>query len=334
MIRISTLLGLAIILTCLPLAVMAGDYHFGTSLVCSDCHVMHFSQSHGYTDSTGAGSYTALGSTAQAALLRNDVNSLCLTCHNGQSTAPDVLGANTLTYVRQGGALNADGDGAEANGHTLDLSATAPGGTWVTGSGGLQCAHCHEPHGVGNNYRNLRTNPGNATGVSVTYVTGTTNNTAQDVWQVSGPDSTIEKHYATSNINFNEPSTSASAYASFCKGCHTNFHGAKGGAELGGTGGVDWIRHPTADADIGAVGDATHSSYATFSGQTNNVQVMSASGTWPATDNTPSCMSCHKAHGNQNAFGLIFMSGDGTVTEEGDDGTTVKELCKQCHTQG
>jgi len=67
------------------------------------------------------------------------------------------------------------------------------------------------------------------------------------------------------------------------------------------------------------------------------VQVMSASGVWdpPAADNTPSCMSCHKSHGNQNAFGLIYMSGTGTVTEEGDvNGTQSKDLCKQCHVQG
>jgi hypothetical protein len=336
--RMSQLLVIAVLVACLPLAVIAGDYHTGTTLNCSDCHVMHFSQAHSYTDSTGAGSagtdWTSLGSTPQAGLLRNDVNSLCLTCHNGQSTAPDVLGANTLTYVRQAGALNQDGDGASANGHTLDQVATAPGGTWTTGAGGLQCAQCHEPHGVGSNYRNLRTNPGGATGVSVTYTTGTTNVTTTDVWQTSGPDSTIQKHYATSNIRFNEPTTTASAYANFCKGCHTNFHGTQGGSELGGTGGTDWIRHPTADANIGEVGDATHSAYATFSGHTNNVQVMSASGTWPATDNTPSCMSCHKAHGNQNAFGLIHMSGSGTITEEGDNGTTVKALCKQCHIQG
>jgi hypothetical protein len=48
---------------------------------------------------------------------------------------------------------------------------------------------------------------------------------------------------------------------------------------------------------------------------------------------TPSCFSCHKSHGNQNGFGLIFMAGTGTVTEEGDGGV-YKSLCKQCHVQG
>lgn len=45
-------------------------------------------------------------------------------------------------------------------------------------------------------------------------------------------------------------------------------------------------------------------------------------------------MSCHKAHGNRNPFGLIFMTGTGaTVTEDGDGGV-YKDLCRQCHTQG
>ena len=39
-------------------------------------------------------------------------------------------------------------------------------------------------------------------------------------------------------------------------------------------------------------------------------------GTGANTTVTLSCMSCHKAHGNKNAFGLIFMKGTGTRTEE------------------
>jgi len=39
----------------------------------------------------------------------------------------------------------------------------------------------------------------------------------------------------------------------------------------------------------------------------NRAQTLSASGRWPAPDNTVSCMSCHKAHGNRNPFGLLKM---------------------------
>ena len=55
-------------------------------------------------------------------------------------------------------------------------------------------------------------------------------------------------------------------------------------------------------------------------------------------------MTCHKAHGNQNPFGLVFLDRNATsVGEEGgfgadDTDTSVKtgyrNLCGQCHSQG
>ena len=287
-------------------------------------------------------SFTPLGpSGPYEYLLRNDINDLCLTCHDGQSFAPDVLFTNANAYVRQAGALNRAGFGLPETGHTLDSTDPAPGSNpvWSEPTVGLHCTNCHQPHGYnpgGSAYRNLAHSPGNGfpfPGVFVSYATGT-NVLTEDVYQVAaGPMAT---HYAYSNIFFNEPDPTKSDYAQFCKGCHTDFHGDKGGAELGGAAGDAWLRHPTNDADIGVLGGG-HSSLGVFTGHTNRVQVMSASGVWdpPAADNTPSCMSCHKSHGNQNAFGLIFMSGTGTVTEEGDiNGTQTKDLCKQCHVQG
>ena len=49
---------------------------------------------------------------------------------------------------------------------------------------------------------------------------------------------------------------------------------------------------------------------------------------------TPSCMSCHKGHGNANPFGLIFMTGSGANVTENGDGGVYKDLCRQCHVQG
>ena len=62
---------------------------------------------------------------------------------------------------------------------------------------------------------------------------------------------------------------------------------------------------------------------------------MDPTGAWnhSSTGVTPSCFSCHKGHGDKNAFGLIFMAGTGTVTEEGDGGQ-YRDLCRQCHTEG
>ena len=336
--KTASLLSVAVLMVCVPMA-MAGDFHSGASLICSDCHVMHYSQSHGYNPD-GSGIVPTLGTDGPYHfLLRNDINDLCLTCHDGQGWAPDVLGPNTGAHVRQAGTLNRPGTGLAPTGHTLDGTDVAPGSnpSW-SNADGLNCVDCHHQHGYnpnGNAYRNLKYDPGNGfpfPGVMVSYATGVNDLTA-DVYQVAaGP---LPTHYSYDNIFFNEPDPTASSYAQFCKGCHTDFHGPKGGPEIGGATGVEFVRHPANDADIGAAGGG-HSSLGVFTGNTNRVQTMSATGVWdpPAADNTPSCMACHKAHGNQNSFGLIFMSGTGTVTEEGDDGTEVKALCGQCHVQG
>src|SRR5215510_9516074 len=107
----------------------AGDYHFGVDLICSDCHVMHYSQSHG-TNPDGSGLFTPLAGGPHEFLLRNDINDLCLSCHEGQTFAPDVFETNTNSYVRQAGALNMVGGSADyppTTGHTLGSTAVAPG---------------------------------------------------------------------------------------------------------------------------------------------------------------------------------------------------------------
>jgi len=341
------LLGLAATLLLLGPALMAGDYHTGASLECYECHVMHGEQSHGYNPN-GTGTYTDIGASAPYEyLLRDEVNDLCLSCHNGQSMAPDVLEANTGTDVRQAGALNRDGTTPyfTADGHTLDAMDIAPGGTWADSASGLHCTNCHEPHGEpgsGNpdttglgQYRNLRADPGGTSSKWMLYAVGT-NDVNVPVFERSA---TGASHYDYTNIDFNEPATDGSHYGAWCQGCHTDYHGSSGSANMGGSGGTAWLRHPTADADIGGVG-GVHSGAGTFAGHTNKVKVMTATEDWDpdstaaVTDHTPSCFSCHKAHGNQNSFGLIFMQGTGTVDEQGDDGTEVTDLCKQCHVQG
>ena len=88
--------------------------------------------------------------------------------------------------------------------------------------------------------------------------------------------------------------------------------------------------------NIGAIGGG-HSSLSQYNLHLNKVKVMSEVGVWnPAgADVTPSCMSCHKAHGNGRSFGLIYRQGTGTLTEDGDTaGNQLEDLCGQCHVQG
>ncbi len=344
-----TILLTAVMLSGAAALAVAGDFHFGTTLVCSDCHVAHYSQQHGYSvggfvvPMGGAGPYTDL--------LRDDENKVCLTCHNGSSFAPDVFGADGSGsgILREAGGLNvAAGHGLtndagydDINGHTLYSMATPPGGNtsaYVPNAEGLRCIDCHAQHGTAN-YRNLL-NRGIFAGDTVSYAVGT-NDLTKDVFERSAA------AYAEADVDFNEPNTRQSRYGQWCKACHKDFHGQGGDVNMGGqAGGVTstnanpWKRHPVADVNIGESGPTATfiSNLARYTAVTNKVKVMSSTGTWVGNETvlTPSCFSCHKAHGNKNAFGLIYMKGAtpaGTRTEEGDGGV-YKDLCRQCHSQG
>jgi len=324
----------------------AGDFHTGASLNCSDCHVAHSSQQHGYSTT---GLFTPIGTGGPFTnLLRDEEVKLCLSCHNNQSFAPDVFGANGGTAgLREAGGLNAlaghgitnDPGYDDINGHSLYSTDLPPGGAtsaYVPGPEGLVCTTCHAQHGT-SNYRNLL-NRGIFTGDTLSYAVGT-NDLTKDVFERGAG------QYTESDIDFNEPDTRNSRYGQWCQNCHVDFHGKGGDPNMGGQAGGEgssanvapWKRHPVADVNIGTPGATFISSLARYASLTNKVKVMDSQGLWLGTGAnttlTPSCMSCHKGHGNRNAFGLIFMSGTGTRTEEGDGGV-YKDLCRQCHTQG
>jgi hypothetical protein len=327
-----------------PAAVQAGDYHSGTNLVCSDCHVAHYSQSHVYNP--GDFPPVPLGTAGPYKhLLRNEDNELCLTCHDSKPWAPDVFGVNGGSAGnRLAGGLSAAAGSPRANdtgyddidGHTLWSTAAAPGGTFANATG-LKCVDCHSQHGSLTQYRNLRTSTSATNtffGKNLTYAV-TTNDPTKDVFERAATS------YKEQDVDYNEPTTTASAYGNWCAACHPTYHGAGGATNMGGASGGDaglafpWLRHPTADVNIGQ--NATYiSSLTQYNSHTNLVKVMSPSNNWTApvaAGVTPTCFSCHKSHGNKNGFGLIYMKGTGTVTEEGDGGV-YKDLCRQCHIQG
>jgi hypothetical protein len=325
---------------CLGLAApsLAGIAHTGNQLVCSDCHTMHYSAHHNYK---GGPTDLVVDPTGPFPdLLKAAPNDLCLACHDGTGVAPDVLGVQAEDYPRQAGALTQDGMPEPGynnwDGHTLGSKDTAPGGTWSNPTFGLSCSDCHSPHGEATQFRNLctSTDPGDKfQNKDLTFSFGSTNDLTKDVYLHGGFDTS--HRYGIYGTDFNEPDPTKSAYGEWCASCHGNYHGSGGNPNVGGaTGGnpgsSPWKRHPVADVNIGA---HYGSSLTQYQSHANRVKVMSSSGNWDSgTDLTPSCFSCHKAHGNKNPFGLIYMSGAGTVTEEGDTGGgSLNDLCIQCH---
>ena len=321
----------------------AGDWHVSGTLVCSDCHVAHYSQQHSLFGSGLVGVTPLGGSGPYALLLRNDPNLLCLSCHNNNTIAPDVFGDNNGKLGspdRSAGALNSgsvflgnDPGYGDFDGHTLWSTAAAPGGTWNHATIGLECVDCHSAHGSATQFRNLRTSTrstSNFYNKFLTYVPGGANIATRDVWLKN------IHEYNTDDVAYNEPVTTASAYGNWCAACHTVFHGSSLSTDMmvGGS----WVRHPTADVNLTSSRLRQYLTGTSDSTGTraNRVRVMDSNGLWGvgSANMTPSCFSCHKSHGNKNGFGLIFMAGNGsTVTEEGDGGA-YRDLCRQCHTQG
>ena len=323
------------ILALLTMGAFAGDYHRTSTLICADCHIMHASQGHGY-GANGSGTWTPYTNTPNPRLLRQaDINDLCLQCHDGQTSAPDVFQDQTNgTAPRGAGGLNHVGNTgtwAEQFGHSLGSTATAPGGTFAAPApGGLECTNCHGAHGS-TGWRNL--GPYGSPMPKLTYsIGGATADYTMDVWE-------RQAHvYDQNNCDF--PVVTAtpteSKYGQMCKTCHTNFHGTAADGFMNN--GTDWLRHPTAEASmaIGATGFFATSNY--------RAKVMLPAGQdWGtqgtplnvAVNLTPSCFSCHKGHGNNDPFGLIFTLGSSTtVPTENGNGTMMKNTCNQCHGMG
>lgn len=343
-----TLARAGLLVAALAPSVRAGDYHSDTTLRCSECHVMHFSSTQRYAP--GAARFgRGLGGVANPKLLRASVNDLCTSCHDGSLTATDVLDAeNTgsqIGIVRAAGYLAREGVSvAPHGGHRLDSMDVAPGSSpsWSApsenGPGiGLTCTNCHEAHGdpggahpTGSQYRNLRSDPGFAMRLWVTYNQASpgVNDLTRDVFVRQ------TRAYDESSVDWNEPDSQRSAIARWCLACHASMHGEHNFSLPGGS--VQGLlpslnEHPYEGENLESGMVAQYNSHA------NRVKVLSGTGQWrPAgSDATPTCISCHRGHGNANPAGLIFRSGTGSPTENGDTGgSTVSNLCNQCHTGG
>jgi hypothetical protein len=322
----------ALLLAIAALPARAGEYHWGATLNCSDCHSMHGTQSHAWDDAasvatTGApnGNWIASGAPFPYLLKADTIDDVCIACHDGKTFAPDVVGDHSNGYVREAGGIATSSNGY--SGHKLNGIVETPGGSASTQ---LHCISCHKEHGS-TAFRNID---------NITYAKGT-NDPTKDVYLRSFVIGNLANNYSVDSVDFNETNARISKYATFCAGCHVFFHGNSFDPNMrdqDSATGTGWLRHPTTDANIGGAGGG-RSSLAQFASKPYRVKVLSNAGwgtqgsAWSGTPSTltPSCMSCHKAHGNKNPFALIYMTGTSAATEEG-DGSYV-DLCRQCHVQ-
>jgi hypothetical protein len=284
--------------------------------------------------------------------------------------------AGSQIQGRSAGALNGEipaygfspGAGYDDwKGHTLDSTATPPGfdpelagwsATIYTPADGLKCFNCHTQHGRPTAYRNLgpRSSSNPSGQFIVSYAISTTFDGTKDVTinlpaHTAGTEdaATFAPYYDQVNTRYSRNDMthgsgnliSSNNIDRQCSACHGQFHGGPLneyiGGEVYGAGWEKFERHPTSGVNIGALGGG-HSNLARYVAATNKVKVYTQDQV-SYTSSSPGCISCHKAHGNQNPFGLIFMGRLDAVTPS-EEGTTsdvdlgLRNLCGQCHGQG
>lgn len=375
------------LLAIVAVPLMAGAYHAGSYINCSDCHTMHASVHNNLVDGSAApdtpsaATYDSgnaaylnkwLPSGTQGnpldSLLKEEVNTLCLTCHDNQTFAPDVVGANGGTaYVRSAGALRT---GTTGGGHKLGSIVAPPGydyarigataDTYVAGTEGLECASCHAVHGSQGIFRNLGPYQWGSAGPSgfratlqPTEAVSTTFDATKDVNigyagpYVPGDTANFAGYYGAGAIKYAKSNPAGAAGANqvsnridaFCGACHGAFHGGADKNRSATTfdaninpGGLGFVRHPTATITMGSSNASTYNNAAKVGWQKAPLY-LTGTATTDVQNSTPGCISCHKAHGNSNPFGLLYI-GAGALTEEGSASGTFVNLCHQCHGMG
>jgi hypothetical protein len=315
-------------------------YHNGNGMVCSDCHVMHASMEHdyGYQDP-----YTyplEINPPANHLLKASNALDLCLTCHQDKVGVPDVIGGDI-----NGGAERAAGELGDPNavndhGHNIGAEPGELcnrchfGGEFHTAT--VECVDCHAPHGT-NYYRNLQwaSWPGHQPPI-VAFV---------------NPGATGLQKYQASNVKYGAPGDGPGQptwreVSNVCIDCHHTLLDAStnGGRYTNYDADFHWNRHPGTNTEWGAYrpisglpGDPAYSADSTnwFDGQGSEFAIgrlpflVKEAHDYQAAslvsyNNEVFCISCHSAHGSENAFGLRWNPAESS-------NPMATSGCRQCH---
>jgi hypothetical protein len=301
----------------------AGEWHTGSNLVCSQCHIIHYGEQQ---KGEPGGPFPYL-------LSYSTINGLCLSCHDGRDPAsPDVF-SSVAMYEASGDEFSAAGyfsgtDADSDSAHNLGVISLVPLRTPATQMV-LSCASCHNTHG-NENYRNLISDP-DSSGTGTNLILGT------DVFEGTPPavpptpEGSIAA-YRSSNIGYR------SNLSSWCAECHnlleTNEHGVSpahfkrhpSGVSLdvseGHTDPSHWI---TGDSlGFGAISGDGIEGVPRVRFQEATASDYSSARTVAST-NQVFCNSCHLAHGGRYLSCAVWPY---KVV-----GADMYSPCQQCHNQ-
>ncbi len=282
------------------------------------------------------------------------VNSTTAPNYGIDGTLGDTLAGGSFFWVSSGTPGNG-GAPAESTGHNVATDAMAlqdtvllnnpPGGTAPLAAQ-LRCAGTNGCHGdttatsdfaaiSGTHHADDSTIDGLTVETSYRFLLGIVGLEDSD-WEYQ-PDATNHNQYKGADRT-GDDINQTDTISSLCARCHNDFH--NGAGNVGGPNGVPtfgspWVRHPT---DFDMANTLAGSEYRDYGGPTNayvvsaplasdDVSVVLQNVLQAGDDAIVTCISCHRAHGSQNADLLRW---DYSTIDSGSGVNTGG--CFECHT--